>query len=237
MNTLTIVRLCRLILCCVLVGLSPLASGQPATTIFSFTNLNKSIPDNDPNGVQNSQIVTGLSGHIVNLQLTLNIAGTGGAFNGDYFVELVNSSGGFVVLLNRAGISSSNPFGYGDNGFSVTFSDFAANDIHLYRNYSDIFNLYGQLTGVWQPDGENISPLADPSAFDNALSQQTAMFSSFDGGNPNGTWSLFLADLSAGGTGQLDSWSLDITTVPEPAEINLLAAGLVAGLWFLRRRK
>jgi subtilisin-like proprotein convertase family protein len=63
------------------------------------------------------------------------------------------------------------------------------------------------------------------------------MLGSFDGGNPDDTWTLFLADLSAGGTGQLVSWSLDITTVPEPAEINLLAMGLVAGLWFLRRWK
>jgi hypothetical protein len=222
------------------VAAAPLAVfGQLTTNIFNFTSLDLAIPDNDPNGVQNSQMITGLHGGISNIQVSLDIEGTGddGAFNSDFYVELVNGAGGFAVLLNRAGMSSANPFGYGDNGFSVTFSDTAADDIHFYKNYSGGFNLDGQLTGVWQPDGENISPLSDPSAFDAALSQQTAMLSSFDGGNPDGTWTLFLADLSEGGTGQIVSWSLDITTVPEPSEANFLAVGLVARLWFLRRRK
>jgi len=124
----------------------------------------------------------------------------------------------------------------GDNGFSVTFSDSAANDIHFYQDYPGSFNPGGQLVGTWQPDGENIPPLSDPSAFDDTLSRQTAMLGSFDGGNPNDTWTLFLADLSEGGTAQVTGWSLDITTVPEPPEANLLGAGLVASLWFLRRR-
>jgi subtilisin-like proprotein convertase family protein len=239
MSASPIARLGGLIICCLFAVASPAAFGQSATNIFSFTNLNMAIPDDNPNVVQNSQIMTGLAGSIAKIQVTLDIAGTGdgGAFNGDYYVALVNSAGGFAVLLNRAGMSSENPYGYGDDGFNVTFSDSAPDDIHLYQNYSDTFNLGGQLTGVWQPDGENISPLADPSAFDAALSQQTAMLSSFDGGNPDGTWTLFLADLSEGGTGQLVSWSLDITTVPEPAGNRIFAVGFIASLWFLRRRK
>jgi hypothetical protein len=239
MSISPIARLSGLILFFVLAGASPMASGQLATNIFSYDNLNVDIRDNDPNGVQNSQTITGLAGSIADFQVTLDIAGTGagGAFNGDYFAELVNDTGGFAVLLNRAGMSSGNPLGNGDNGFSITFSDNAANDIHFYQNHPDSFNSGGQLTGTWQPDGENISPLSAPSAFDAALSQQTAMLNSFDGENPNGTWTLFLADLSEGGTGQLVSWSLDITTVPEPAGNKIFAAGLVASLWFLRRQK
>jgi len=239
MSAFPIAQLRPLIICCIFVVVSPLAFGQLTTNIFSQNNLNEAIPDNDPNGVQISQNVAGLSGSIANIQLSLDIAGTGvgGAFSGDYYAELVNNQGGFAVLLNRAGMSSANPFGYGDDGFSVTFSDTAANDIHLYQDYSASFNLGGQLIGMWQPDGENISPLSDPSAFDNALNQQTAMLSSFDGGNPNDTWTLFLADLSEGGTAQVTGWSLDITTVPEPPPANLLAAGLLASLWFLRRQK
>jgi hypothetical protein len=239
MSALPIARFCRLMVCCVLFAASSSAFGQLTTNVFNFNNLDIAIPDNDPNGVQISQNVTGLSGIITNIQLSLDIAGTGagGAFNGDYYAELVNNQGGFAVLLNRAGMSSANPFGYADNGFDVTFSDAAADDIHFYQNAGFTTNSGGQLTGTWQPDGENISPLSDPSAFDNALSQQTAMLSSFDGGNPNDTWTLFLADVSEGGTGQIASWSLAITTVPEPPEANLLAAGLVTSLWFLRRRK
>ena len=229
----------RLIFLCALAAAPLAAFGQLTTNIFNFNGLNTAIPDNDPNGVQISENVTGLSGSIADIQLSLDIAGTGdaGAFNGDYYAELVNNQGGFAVLLNHVGMSSANPFGYGDDGFSVTFSDSAANDIHFYQDYSGSFNPGGQLIGTWQPDGENISPLSDPSAFDNAQSQQTAMLSSFDGGNPNDTWTLFLADLSEGGTAQVTGWSLDIATVPEPSEANFFAVGLIASFWFLRRRK
>jgi subtilisin-like proprotein convertase family protein len=234
MNATTIARL-RLLIGCVFIALSPAAFGQLTTNVFNFTNLDVAIPDNDQSGVQNSQIVNGLTGSIADVQVSLNLAGTGdGAFNGDYYVELINSQGGFAVLLNRAGESSANPFGYGDDGFDVTFSDAANNDVHFYQSAVYTLNSGGQLTGTWQPDGENISPLSDPSAFDNALNQATALFSSFDGQNPNDTWTLYAADVSQNGTGQLIDWSLIITTVPEPATTGLLAAGLIflgAGFW------
>jgi subtilisin-like proprotein convertase family protein len=213
------------------------AHGQ-TTTNFSFNNLNLAIPDNDPNGVQDSHTLSGISGVITNIQVSLVISGTDvGAFNGDLYAELVNGAGGFAVLLNRVGVSSTNIFGYGDNGLDVTFSDSAANDIHFYQTLSYNLNGNGQLTGTWQPDGENINPLSDPSSFDDALQNQTALLDSFDGQNPNDTWTLFLADLSEGGTAQLDSWSLNVTTVPEPAETCLFVCGLLLLVARQHRRK
>jgi len=212
---------------CIFAAATLAASGQ-TTTNFTFNNLNLAIPDNNQNGVQDSHTLSGISGTISNLQVSVIISGTDfGAFNGDLYAELVNGAGGFAVLLNRVGVSSNNISGYGDNGFAVTFSDAAANDIHFYQTLSYNLNGNGQLTGIWQPDGENINPLSDPNNFDNALFDQTALLDSFNGQSPNDTWTLFLADLSDGGTAQLESWSLDITTVPEPTEINLIAGGLV----------
>lgn len=235
MNTSVITRL-RRSLCCVVIA-APLAAFGQGTLTFNFDNLYLSIPDNDPNGVQNSQTLTALSGTISSLQASLNIEGTGaGAFNGDYYVALVNGAGGFAVLLNRAGKCSANPFGYGDNGFNVTFSDAAAYDIHFYQDAAYTLNSNGQLAGRWQPDGENISPLSDSQAFDSALQNQTALLNSFVGDSLNDTWTLFLADLSQGGTAELVSWSLEITTVPEPAETSLLAVGLMIGFWLWRRQ-
>lgn len=205
----------------------PAASGQMTTNI-AFNNINLAIPANNQFGVQNSQNITGVSGSIINIQLSLDIAGTGyGAFNGNYYAELLNGAGGFAVLLNRTGLSSANSFGYSDNGFNVMFSDTAAQDIHFYQNFSDDFNVSGQLTGSWQPDGENISPISNPSAFDNAQQNQTAMLSSFDGDNPNDTWTLFVADLSQGDSAEVVGWSLDITTAPEPNTTSFLAVGLI----------
>src|SRR6202012_1095710 len=136
--------------------------------------------------------------------ISLNLSGTPDAFNGDYFIELVNGDDAFAILVNRAGVMSGNPYGYGDNGFDVTFSDSATNDIHFYQNVAYTLNSEGQLTGIWQPDGENIPATSeDPSEFDNAPNQQTAMLSSFIGQSPDGTWTLYLADLDSGGTGEL----------------------------------
>jgi hypothetical protein len=49
----------------------------------------------------------------------------------------------------------------------------------------------------------------------------------YGGLDGNGTWSLFLADLSAGNQSTLASWSLDITTVPEPTAIAIGALGVL----------
>ncbi|HUA38643.1 MAG TPA: hypothetical protein VMA35_09655 [Candidatus Sulfopaludibacter sp.] len=224
MNAFTLIRRLLFWLC---IAAGPAASGQMTTNI-AFNNINLAIPANNQFGVQNSQNITGVPGSIMNIQLSLDIAGTGyGAFNGNYFAELLNGAGGFAVLLNRVGVSSANSFGYSDNGFNVTFSDTAVQDIHFYQNFSYGLNSSGQLTGAWQPDGENISPMSNPSAFDNAQQNQTAMLSSFDGDNPNDTWTLFVADLSQGDSAEVIGWSLDITTVPEPKTTSLLAVGLI----------
>jgi hypothetical protein len=48
----------------------------------------------------------------------------------------------------------------------------------------------------------------------------------FNGLNPNGTWTLFLADMSGGDTSTLVSWGLDISAVPEPASVALVIFGV-----------
>jgi hypothetical protein len=207
--------------------------GQSTVTNVSFDNLNLPIPDGNLSGIANTQTITGLSGTISSIQVGLNITGTGdGAFNGDFYALLVNSSDAFAVLLNRSGVTASNPWGYSDNGLNVIFSD-AAPDIHLYQNGAFATNGLGQLTGTWAPDGRDASPLTvlDTTA-------RTAMLSNFIGSSPNGTWTLFLVDASNGGTGELSSWSLDIqTVVPEPGVTRLLLLGLVLAAAMCKRRQ
>jgi len=52
---------------------------------------------------------------------------------------------------------------------------------------------------------------------------------SFNGLNPNGTWTLFFADLSGGDASTLVSWGLDIAAVPEPTTWALVGFGLMFG--------
>ena len=52
------------------------------------------------------------------------------------------------------------------------------------------------------------------------------LLAGFDGLAPDGPWTLFFADeVSGGGTSTLNSWSLDISTVPEPGITGLALLG------------
>jgi hypothetical protein len=170
--------------------------------------------------------VTGVNGVIDDLSVTLNISG---GFNGDLYCYLRGPNGGFAVLLNRVGVSSGNAFGYSDTGFDITFNDSISYDnIHNYQNSAYSLNQDGQLTGTWSSDGRNIDPLSDPSLFD--TTQPTATLASFNGTDPNGTWTLFTADLSSGGQSTVVSWGLNIETTteltPEPSTSSLLLVGI-----------
>ena len=59
----------------------------------------------------------------------------------------------------------------------------------------------------------------------------------FNGMDPNGVWSLYVSDLSAGGEGTLVGWGLEITAVPEPSAAALLGSSLAALLLLARPRK
>jgi len=103
----------------------------------------------------------------------------------------------------------------------VGFGDNAAVNIHSASAGG------GVLTGFYQPDGRNISPLSDPGVL--SATAPTALLSSFDGMDANGAWTLFVADVSPGGTGTLESWSLIVnggtTGVPDGASTLLMLAG------------
>jgi len=55
----------------------------------------------------------------------------------------------------------------------------------------------------------------------------TGFQSTFNGQNPNDTWTLFFADTVSGDTTTLNGWSLDITAVPEPINVALGIFGVV----------
>ncbi len=197
---------------------------------------NVTIPDNDINGVA-STISVGSSAvtQITGVQVTLNITG---GFNGDYFAYLVHTSSGgstvgFVNLMNRVGVTGSNPVGYGDAGFNVTFT-LAGNDIHLYQNFSNPGG--AALTGSWGPDGRSASPFGVTDA-----SPRTSSLTSFNSFAGTGTWTLFIADVSGGGQGQFVSWGFSLqgaAAVPEPGTYfaGVLASIAAFGAWRRRRQ-
>jgi subtilisin-like proprotein convertase family protein len=188
------------------------------------------LPDGDLSGLALNTNLTGLSGSIANATVSLNISG---GFNGDLYLYLAGPSGGFVTLLNRVGVARGNAVGYSDTGFNLKFDDSTSfENIHFYQNSSYTLNGSGQLTGTWATDGRNIDPLATPAVFD--ATQPSLFLDSFNGTDPNGTWTLFIADLSNGGQSTLVSWGLSIVTVPEPSMYALMGIGFAL---FLARKR
>ena len=209
----------------------------PAVITF-FYPVGVTIPDGDFNGYRNSQTVSGFAGLITDLNVTLNISS---GFNGDFYAYL-RHNGTTAILLNRVGRSATSAVGYPDSGFGTgtsgnlfTLDDQATGDVHSYRSLSYSLNASGQLTGPWQPDGRTIDPLSAGSAFDAA--SRPAMLGIFNGMDPNGVWSLYVSDLSAGGEGTLVGWGLEISAVPEPSTATLLASGAAALLLLGRQRR
>ena len=179
------------------------------------------IPDNDAVGASSSLTVSapGLD-RIESVTMQLEIDG---GWNGDLYGYLVHD-GKLAMLLNRPGRTAANPGGFGSSGMNVAFSDLAAGDIHLTLPDS------GVPTGFFQPDGRLTDPLA---VLDTDV--RTALLAVFTNENPNGTWTLFLADQGPGDTSTLKSWSLAVTAVPEPSAALMLGVAVMV-LTVSRRR-
>jgi subtilisin-like proprotein convertase family protein len=172
------------------------------------------VPDDNLVGWSDTRTVTGVSGSISNVSVTLDLTG---GWNGDLYAYLVHDTG-FAVLLNRVGRDTGNPDGFGTAGMDVTLDDSAVlGNIHSVS--------VPAAAGVYQPDGQNIDPQSPPADFGNPLNP-TALLGSFNGGDPNGTWTLFIADVQGGDVTAVQSWSLSIE-VPEPSCVALFLGGMI----------
>ena len=189
------------------------------------------ILDNNLNGVSDTETFSSAIVSITSIQVNLDITG---GYDGDFYAYLTHGTTGFAVLLNRIGVNSSSQFGSYDVGMNVTFSDSAAANIH------DSTATGAALTGTWQPDGRNIGPLSAPGTI--ASTPSTADLSTFNGMDPNGDWTLFIADTSPVGIGTLKSWELDINgstgvgSVPDAAN-TIALLGMGAGLLLVLKHR
>jgi hypothetical protein len=168
------------------------------------------IPDGNPVGVAFSGVVSDVpSGKTVS---GLNVSFTvSGGHNGDLYAYLVAPNGTRVTLLDQPGVTGENPFGYAGSGFN-TF----------------------KLSGAGE---SSIQTTAEPAGLPVSGIYQPAASLNFNNSMVDGTWRLFFADLaSGGGTSVLSSWSLEITTAPEPVNVALgVFGGLGAVAWAVRR--
>ncbi len=197
----------------ILLAVLPLVASVTASGAFSFDSdfaNGGNIPDGNVNPWSDTRTVSGTPGlAITDVSVRLNLSG---GYNGDLYAYLTYN-GVLVPLLNRVGVGSGDPFGYGDGGLTVTFTDKAANNIHTYQSVSG-YSISGG--AAWQPDGRKINPLTlHLAGFDPA---GTTSLAAYKGMSADGDWTLVLEDVSnGGGQSRVVSWGLDITSVPEPS--------------------
>jgi len=173
------------------------------------------VPDNNFSGWSDTRIVSAIPpGTFTSLSVDLHLTG---GWNGDLYAYLVHDSG-FTVLLDHVGVGVSgvSAFGYGDAGMDVNLAA-TGTSIHEYGGNS---TFSGTPSGSWLADNTS-------GSLDSFLST-----------SPNGTWSLFIADLSGGGVTSVQSWGLqmDIVAVPE-VETWVAAAltGMFGAMWVNRQ--
>jgi len=197
-----------------------IVAAAPTETI-RFSNLEKLIPDGNAPGLSDVRVVSSSIVTLSSVRIQLRIDGQ---FNGDlygYVRHTTAQATNFCVLLNRAGKTTLDSFGYDDSGLDVLFDDAASNgDIHFYR--TEVIPVPGSpLTGIWQPDGRKASPFTVSDE-----TPRTTTLGSFAGSPASGEWTLFIADLESGGTNVLVSWALELSggirpevSWPAPADI------------------
>ena len=181
--------------------------GMVAALLATVTNAGASlypigsIPDGSPVGVSFLGTYDGAaSGATVgSLTVSLNISG---GYNGNLYSYLVAPNGTMVMLLNQPGVTGSNPFGYAGSGLNVTLTD----DMTLGGN---------PVTGI------QMTPETPGQPFSGTYNAAGTL-GTFNNSSANGNWTLFFADMTAGGgQAQLNGWSLGITAVPEPVTLAL----------------
>lgn len=160
---------------------------------------------------------------LTRVEVGLHLVGTpsDNGFASDMFVSLNHGFGPTSILINRVGMTDSDPMGFFYDGWNVTFRDGAANgDIHLFDGGT------GVLTGLFEPDGRT-------SPFD---SVRSSLLDVFNGRTGNGDWRLAVGDLSESGQMRLVEWSLTLhgeTVIPEPSAFSFLT--LAAALLLKRK--
>jgi subtilisin-like proprotein convertase family protein len=214
----------------ILLAVLHLAASVPAPAI-SFTynsgfDNGVNILDGNVNPWSDTRTVSGTAGlTITDVSVRLNLSG---GYNGDLYGYL-SYNGTTLILLNRVGVGTgSEPtfsFGYAGAGFSSLLLQDVASDIHSYGG--------GVGTGTYSPDGRDVSPLSSPSVL--YATGRDTFSGKFGGMNPNGEWTLVLADVSAGGgQAHVVSWGLDINQAGEavPESLNM-ALGVFAAVVLL----
>ncbi len=180
----------------------PVSFSFALPSVQSFTNGTAIAIRDNTNGLPypSTILVSGYSGTVGKVSATVsNLSHT---FAPDIDILLVSPGGQKTILMSAAGGNS------GVANANITFDDSSTNTI---PGDSPLYS------GAFKPAnylGNNLPAPAPNGPYPAAMSM-------FNGGNPNGLWSLYVADHTAGDTGSIaGGWSLSFTTI---SPVNQLA--------------
>lgn len=162
-----------------------------ASTTLSNSTLT-SIPDAGA-AVTSTVSASALEPSLCGVKLTTNVTHT---FPGDIEMTLTSPSGTAATVTDDQGSTN-------DNAFAGTNWDSAA-DLSSTIPYSGNPNIVSDYTYTSGTAATTLTPLES--------------FATFHGENPNGTWTLTLRDDTGADTGELVSWSLQLTTCEPDAD-------------------
>lgn len=165
-------------------GTGLLTSGS---VTFSAAGVPTSIPDNSPSGVSLDITPTNAPGTEVGSDVNIGsvCVEVNHEWQGDLIITLTSPDGTEVTLYDRPGVPES-PSGCSLDNFYFTFVPGTGNDAENFCNNdaSGVFTAHG---------GDDIADLED-------------------GSDPNGTWTLHVADEGDQNTGTIESFSITYTT-------------------------
>jgi subtilisin-like proprotein convertase family protein len=219
-----------------IMGVNEAARAATITNASTAAALNLAIPDDAYTGALGSMTPSTINVAAVGTEqvisdVTVTIA-LDHTFVGDLTIKLQSPSGTIVTLLNRPGLFTA------DNGVQ-TGGDSSNLSASFPITYDDAASDSAEDMGQGLLDNEVIGDPGNGSPdtyVPDADGANNDFFATFKGENPNGTWTLYIADSAPGATGALQQWSLEITTVPEPASGVLAMMALVPAIGRMTKR-
>lgn len=166
------------------------------------------IPDADPAG-SSSSIVVNLAPAEIITGVNVSLNGLAHTWVGDLSATLTGPGGSIDLMFRPGQIGGA---GFGDSADldgDYTFADGGADF----------------LAATGTTPGGSVVPVGT-YAPTTANGAPTSFAGVFGGSTTNGIWTMAISDNAAGDLGSIDSWTLNITSVPEPS--SFLAVGLVA---------
>lgn len=203
----------------------------PAISAQSFTGSGGGpIPDGVPAGVATTFAVTGLTGEVRDVSVTLSITHT---WVGDITATLISPDGlARLKLLGRTGSSRSSGFGDSSNlGGEYVFSDSAAQDFWVAAAAVGDTAAVTPATYRTTTAGRGDIAAAQRTNAGGCSTFLQLAFRGLSAAQANGTWTLLVVDGATPDTGSVTAASsvLNITTGPATPEAALFRSGFENG--------